>query len=262
MPAPVNTTPPAITGTAEVGNALSTDNGSWDNSPVSYAYQWLRGGVSITGETASSYTVQRADVAAAISVTVTATNGDGSDSATSSSTSAVPTTLTVETGSQVANADSYLSISDADTYHAERGNSDWAALNGGQKESALRKATEYLVQKFRTLWLGSRVGTTQGLDWPREGVYLSEEIIGDSAYEVPETVVPDEIKNVTARLALSASSADLLSDEEQVVTEEKLGPLVTKFSEYSPQEKRYRSVQAELRPFLKAKPSGLQVRRA
>jgi RHS repeat-associated protein len=39
---PVNTTIPAVTGTAQVGSTLTTSTGSWLNSPTSYGYQWQR----------------------------------------------------------------------------------------------------------------------------------------------------------------------------------------------------------------------------
>ena len=38
----MNLTPPAITGTAQVGNTLTASNGTWSNSPTSSSYQWAR----------------------------------------------------------------------------------------------------------------------------------------------------------------------------------------------------------------------------
>src|SRR5207248_11394504 len=40
--APVNVTPPVISGTAQVGQQLKASTGSWSNEPTSYAYEWLR----------------------------------------------------------------------------------------------------------------------------------------------------------------------------------------------------------------------------
>src|SRR4029077_20403156 len=80
--APVNTVLPAISGTTQVGQTLTTTNGTWTGSPTGYAYQWKRGGSNISGATASTYLLVTADLAATITVTVTATNVIGSTSAT------------------------------------------------------------------------------------------------------------------------------------------------------------------------------------
>jgi hypothetical protein len=80
---PVNTVLPVISGTTAVGSTLTTTTGTWTNSPSGYAYQWKKGGVSISGATASSYVLVSGDVGGTITVTVTATNGSGSGTATS-----------------------------------------------------------------------------------------------------------------------------------------------------------------------------------
>jgi len=76
-----NTTPPAVSGTARVGQQLQTTTGSWtfDLDFLSYAYRWLRCDAAgdncsaITGATASVYTVQSADVGHTLKSEVTAT---------------------------------------------------------------------------------------------------------------------------------------------------------------------------------------------
>src|SRR3954451_11184378 len=94
-PVPQNTTPPSIGGTAREGNTLTARNGTWANSPTSFAYQWQRCSADgtncsdISGATNQSYTLAAADVDHAVRVAVTASNSDGQAPATSSTTAQV-----------------------------------------------------------------------------------------------------------------------------------------------------------------------------
>lgn len=74
---PANTVPPAVTGTAVVGQTLSTTNGTWTNSPSTFSYQWYRGATLISGATSSTYTLVQADAGntSNIKCVVTASNG-------------------------------------------------------------------------------------------------------------------------------------------------------------------------------------------
>jgi hypothetical protein len=93
--APVNTTPPTVSGTAKVGETLTAGDGIWSNTPTSYAYQWLRcngGGNScanVANGTQKTYTLVGVDAGNTMRVRVTATNTDGSASAQSNQTAAV-----------------------------------------------------------------------------------------------------------------------------------------------------------------------------
>jgi hypothetical protein len=102
---PVGTAAPTISGTAQEGQQLSTTNGTWNNSPTSYAYAWSRCDASggscapIATATAATYTAVSADVGHTLRVTVTAKNTEGSGTATSApsavvsdKTSPMPTT--------------------------------------------------------------------------------------------------------------------------------------------------------------------------
>ena len=84
---PVNVTAPVVSGTTTVGSTLSCTTGTWTNSPTSFAYQWLRNGVAISGATASTYVVVAGDLGTSISCLVTATNAFGSGVTTSNALS-------------------------------------------------------------------------------------------------------------------------------------------------------------------------------
>jgi hypothetical protein len=85
--APVNTTPPTISGSNIVGNLLKvTDNGVWSGTiPITFTYQWKRNGIDIAGETTSEYTTQLIDSGETITCEVIATNIVGTTSQISNS---------------------------------------------------------------------------------------------------------------------------------------------------------------------------------
>jgi hypothetical protein len=84
--APVNTVAPAITGSLSVGATLTVSNGTWTGTaPITYARQWKRDGVNISGATASTYVLVSGDLGKMISATVIGTNAAGNASANSNS---------------------------------------------------------------------------------------------------------------------------------------------------------------------------------
>jgi hypothetical protein len=100
---PVETAAPAISGTAQQGQAVDCSQGSWANNPTSYSYSWQRDATAISGATGSTYMLTSADVNQAITCTVVAHNGSG-DSAPAVSAPVVPLALPappIETGPPV-----------------------------------------------------------------------------------------------------------------------------------------------------------------
>ena len=158
--------------------------------------------------------------------------------------------LIVEDGTGVVGAESYATEAQATAYFSNRGVAAWTAVEN--KEAALRKATDYMVQNYRLAWKGCRVDPEQALDWPRSGCYVSGYLLGkfSSDYLIPSNVVPNEVRNACIELALKASSEDLNSDLTQQVLSEKVGPLAVTYSEHSPQYKRFRAVDMSLRHLL------------
>ena len=93
--APQSNSAPSIHGQPRQGRTVTADNGSWSNSPASFAYQWQQcdssgaGCNAISGATSKSYLVASGDVDKSLRVQVTATNSDGSTNATSAPTNVV-----------------------------------------------------------------------------------------------------------------------------------------------------------------------------
>jgi hypothetical protein len=95
--APVSVEAPTITGTAKVGQTLTAQNGTWENSPTSFRYRWLRcdangGGCLFIAAQSKTYPVVQADTGHTLRVRVTAANADGATSVRSEPTTAVQDT--------------------------------------------------------------------------------------------------------------------------------------------------------------------------
>ncbi|TMK98113.1 MAG: hypothetical protein E6G34_10620 [Actinobacteria bacterium] len=84
--APVNETPPQVSGTPALGVQLSCSTGTWSATPdPTFTYQWRRDGAAIPGATAATYKVVEADQGHALTCVVTAVNGEGATEASSES---------------------------------------------------------------------------------------------------------------------------------------------------------------------------------
>jgi len=166
--------------------------------------------------------------------------------------------LIVEDGTGLATAESYVSVTAADTYHSDRGAAAWALLATPVKEQCLRKGTEYMIQTYRNRWKGRRVLITQALDWPRVGVVLED--YGSSPgrdnygsyglFQVSFTIVPVEVQRACAELALRASVDELAPDLDKPVIGETVGPISVSYAADARQIVKYQAVDNLLRPLL------------
>lgn len=105
-------------------------------------------------------------------------------------------TLTVEDGSGLAAADSYVSVSDCAAYADARGLS-FAESPAADAEAALRRATAWIDGAYMGRWPGERVnGRDQALQWPRQYAYDQSDALIDS------DSVPVEVVNATCEAAI------------------------------------------------------------
>ena len=92
--APVNVDPPTVTGTPRVGEVLTAQNGTWENSPTEFRYRWLRCNSSGTScvllaADGRTFRLAQVDVGHTIRVRVTAVNADGAANARSAPTEVI-----------------------------------------------------------------------------------------------------------------------------------------------------------------------------
>jgi hypothetical protein len=152
--------------------------------------------------------------------------------------------LITETGAGLPNAESYASVAAADARNAALGVADWALLEEGAKEIALRNATIFMTANYRKRWAGRRVYQAQALDWPRWNVVVD-------GFPVPSNIVPADIVNACIDLAARAGAGvDLMPDGERAIKEDTVGPITTVYVDGAPEQPRYTAVAHALAPYL------------
>lgn len=73
--------------------------------------------------------------------------------------------MIVESGENLTNADSYVSVEFADNYFNARAITEWAELTEEEKEVALIKGTDFIDTSFD--WNGRKATKEQSLNFPR-----------------------------------------------------------------------------------------------
>lgn len=149
--------------------------------------------------------------------------------------------LIVEDGTGLTAAESYLAVSDADAYHAARGNTTWASLDTTTKEQALRSAASYIdtIQRYK----GFRLTQAQALEFPRTSCF--------DWSGFPAEGVPARVKQACAELALRASGGSLYADLSRggKVKSEAVGPISTTYADDAPVGMHYTQVMNLLLPY-------------
>jgi hypothetical protein len=180
----------------------------------------------------------------------------------------------IEDGTGKPDANAYMTVQWMIDYFAEVGVdlAGWDAATKAQPRIVI--ATRALVAMFRDQWQGRRTKYDQALDWPRYGVILDRDMVGDMwmpgigslglpGFLVGSADIPDIVKAATAELAyradLRATSAAqqgagiLVPDIEpgaMSVISESVGPISVSYAPGINPVPVYTYVKSILRPLL------------
>lgn len=116
--------------------------------------------------------------------------------------------LVVESGAGLANAESYISVTDADTYFTAHGSpAAWTAATTAAKESALRYAAQWLDRRYS--WISGILVLTQALSWPRGLSYDND------GRTVASGTIPQRVKDAQCEAALAHIGSTLAEVRER-----------------------------------------------
>lgn len=89
--------------------------------------------------------------------------------------------------------DAYDSLANIDSYWSDRNNSTWLDLSDTNKESFIRKATDWVDRNF--IFIGQKKTEAQRLMWPRNYAVDTE------GFTIGDTDAPWQVKEATAIVA-------------------------------------------------------------
>lgn len=150
--------------------------------------------------------------------------------------------MTVEDGTGLEGADSYVSIDFADDYFDARNVDFWDSLESEEKEVLLIKATDFVDFSYK--WKGRRKTEEQGLNFPRTG------LVNSDGFTVVS--IPVQLKQAVCECAaLINESGDLfkVADANGAVTSEHIGSISMSYdvSKVSNKDTLYDSINLRLR---------------
>ena len=159
--------------------------------------------------------------------------------------------LIIEDGSIVADANSYVTVIELDTYCSNRGIT-LSATTEAEKEALSFKAMDYIECN---VYQGYKTNTGQSLQFPRYPVYIDNQLIDSNA-------IPATLKKAQLQLMVEIDNGfNPLATTEQAVIREKVDVLEVEYDTRSSQRPQLKAVNAFLSPLLGAKGLGLNVSR-
>lgn len=132
-------------------------------------------------------------------------------------------TIVLEDGSVVNNANSYVTVEEADNYFTLRNNSEWLSLENAQKVALIVSAVDYIELRYSRRFIGAAKSPGQALSWPRVNTGLHE-------------VIPTALKKAVFEYAIIAKNGPLAPNPKYdesgvplITRREKVGPLETEY---------------------------------
>lgn len=180
----------------------------------------------------------------------------------------IPGTFTVEDGSIVPEANSYVSVEEADNFYAlHLYGAAWSAATTQQKQAALVMATRTL--NASVVWKGAPITHIQRLQWPRQGVVLNYQldltvnpILGyeNTTYPsfmlVEPSIVPWAVKAATCEYCryILVDDRETTKDQSNVIAEQ-VGPISVRYQPNTRPDILPESVIRYIRDYVTSEPS-------
>ena len=102
--------------------------------------------------------------------------------------------IIVEDGTEVTGSNSYVSVAELDAYVADRG----ITITATDKTTLLILSMDWIESK---LFIGNKITETQGLQWPRENVYID-------GFEQATSSIPTLLKEGQLETALAVDGGN------------------------------------------------------
>lgn len=156
--------------------------------------------------------------------------------------------FTVEDGSGLAAANSYVSVADARSYAVDRGLT--LPTDALACEQALVKAADYIDNHYENRLQGRTVSAEQSMQWPRTSVYVDGRLLAYTA--VPARVIAAQIE---AAVAITAGTDLSPTMTQAPVKRERIGSLEKEYATDGGRGRTRPSVTAVdrlIRPLLKS----------
>lgn len=125
----------------------------------------------------------------------------------------------VEDGTKVANANSYITVTEFKQYWVNRGVDYETIISETEIKTLLIQATTYCDIRYR--FVGEPVYEDQALQWPRDGVLDSK------GRDILYNEIPDELKNAICEIAKYRydNGDNSLDDNNEGIINKKIGPV-------------------------------------